>query len=482
VLVLTDPARLPAWIVARAGPAATLDPVTAAWLSGLLPDPARAGVRLRLTDAGGTDLADPVDVRLSDLGLDPFGWARVAAAPAELDCRLALVAAARRADGAVPPEGARLHWDADEPVDAGGVSLADLLAAAAALGRLLGLARALDPADLAHPAVAGPPPPGADAAATVADRIAAVEARIDALAADLDAAAAGTDAAPATADLGALIGLLLDAAAAGVAEGVPPLGTPPADPRSAGAAGLAALARAAAARLRGRHAVTPFRADPGDPAGTLVRARARAAELAGVRLPVPAVLPPPAAPAMVTDLTAGGSRLSGADPTAVRVWLADHAPVRPAVRAALAAYDLAETLGATEALDLRATQVPLRDGDTWVGATARPPVGTTALVVQASYGQSVPAGVAGLVLDAWTQPVPADRHETGVAFHYDQPSASPPQALLVAVHPDPAAEPAVPGWDLDTLLDVVASTFALAQDRAAAAERHDRRGVEVPDA
>ena len=41
----------------------------------------------------------------------------------------------------------------------------------------------------------------------------------------------------------------------------------------------------------------------------------------------------------------------------------------------------------------------------------------------------------GLVLDEWTESVPAKQATTGVAFHFNRPNATAPQALLLAVPP-----------------------------------------------
>ncbi|GIH26581.1 hypothetical protein Aph01nite_48910 [Acrocarpospora phusangensis] len=549
VIALTDAAGPPAWTAPRPGPAARLDPATARWAADLLPDPADVGVRVRFAHADGTQ--DAVDLRLSSLGLDPLGWIRVAADPAELAFRIAWTAAAaarsligtqpsaspgtagttgiagavtgpvgdgtpslvhrsdgvvgaawdvtgpvgdgapslvRRLDGVVGaawdaagPVGdgapSLVHrsdgvvgaaWDAIEPVS-DGATLADLVAAARAAGRLLGSARALDATDLAHPAASDMPPPATAAVEAVAARVRDVETWIDNLTDALDAAAD-------TADPEQLTTLLLEAATAGVAEAVPPL-----DPGSAtipqDAALLASLARSAAARLRPRRTGTPFAVDPGDPELSLTRARRRAEELAGSRVPMPLDVPGPRWAEAVRDLGPVGERLAGSEPAAVRDWLFRHARVRPPVEAVLAAFDVAEVLGAGAVLRPRVTQLPATDPDAWAGGVPRPAAGTVSLVVLAAYEGEVPESVSGLVLDTWTQAVPALEHDTGVAFHYDQPDAGPPQAVLVAVHPDPSSGT----WDLDTLLEVVTSTLELAKDRATPAENARLRGVEVLD-
>ena len=57
--------------------------------------------------------------------------------------------------------------------------------------------------------------------------------------------------------------------------------------------------------------------------------------------------------------------------------------------------------------------------------------------------------------------VPARDHTAGLAFHYDAPGARPPQAVVLAVHPQPDPE----RWDLDTLVATVNETVELAHLR-----------------
>jgi hypothetical protein len=73
-------------------------------------------------------------------------------------------------------------------------------------------------------------------------------------------------------------------------------------------------------------------------------------------------------------------------------------------------------------------------------------------------------------VDAWVHTIPAATHATGLAFHYDEPDATPPQSILVAVAPDIRPERQPNSWDLDTLLDIIAATFTLAIDRAVATD------------
>jgi hypothetical protein len=67
----------------------------------------------------------------------------------------------------------------------------------------------------------------------------------------------------------------------------------------------------------------------------------------------------------------------------------------------------------------------------------------------------------GLLLDEWTELIPNREESTELAFHYDDPGAEAPQAVLVAVPPDNAEN-----WSLDTVIAVLRETLELARLRA----------------
>ncbi|MEM7040367.1 MAG: hypothetical protein AAF570_25600, partial [Bacteroidota bacterium] len=67
----------------------------------------------------------------------------------------------------------------------------------------------------------------------------------------------------------------------------------------------------------------------------------------------------------------------------------------------------------------------------------------------------------GLVLDEWTEAIPLKRNNTGVALHYNQPDAKPPQSILLCLCPRIGGT-----WDYNTLIRVILSTFQMARMRA----------------
>jgi hypothetical protein len=117
---------------------------------------------------------------------------------------------------------------------------------------------------------------------------------------------------------------------------------------------------------------------------------------------------------------------------------------------------------------LTVTQVPHAPNTPWVALpfaneAARPVSGTIALAL---FGGNPPLPVAnaqwaGLLLDEWTELIPNREESTALAFHYDDPGAEAPQAVLIAVPPDNAEN-----WSLDTVIAVLRETIELAKLRA----------------
>jgi hypothetical protein len=94
-------------------------------------------------------------------------------------------------------------------------------------------------------------------------------------------------------------------------------------------------------------------------------------------------------------------------------------------------------------------------------------------------GTALPDTVAGLVVDSWVQTVPRAGHDAALAFHYDEPDADPPQAILVAVPGSTSPQHVPAAWGLADLVGVVTSTMSQAAGRAVAAELVDGASVTI---
>jgi hypothetical protein len=110
-------------------------------------------------------------------------------------------------------------------------------------------------------------------------------------------------------------------------------------------------------------------------------------------------------------------------------------------------------------------QLPALAGDRWLALELPEdrtlPRGALSIVACTPDGFDPDQQLAGLVLDQWTETLPAESQTTGLTFHYDAPGARAPQCVLLAVPPDPAAD----RWDFDSLLGAVREARDLARLR-----------------
>lgn len=121
-------------------------------------------------------------------------------------------------------------------------------------------------------------------------------------------------------------------------------------------------------------------------------------------------------------------------------WLHDLARVRPAV-------DALDALDFIARANQRDLGLRFYSGDN--------------NLVLVSIGDAAPAGVvAGLLLDAWNDTTPGTNATTGVAFHYEAPRSRAPQAILIAVPPEPGAP-----WSVNLVETILSETAELAAMR-----------------
>ncbi len=230
-----------------------------------------------------------------------------------------------------------------------------------------------------------------------------------------------------------------------------------ADSRDAGE--LAARLSAALALLPAddeRHAlVEAHRAEhPGETAGLLVE-RLRLVTVA----PVP-ILPLLAAgvPAPVAASFAARRAAAAQSQGMTATWLVQAALVRADLHGFLDAVQMSELATQRQLLSCAVAQSP-DDGGPWAGA-GEPP-GSGAVTAWCTVTGAPPAGpVAGFVVDAWTETIPDVKATSGIAVHFDRPSAVAPNAILLAVTRGDD------GFDLDQVRRCVRNTLRMAQFRA----------------
>ncbi len=152
------------------------------------------------------------------------------------------------------------------------------------------------------------------------------------------------------------------------------------------------------------------------------------------------------------------------NPYIAEEWLQGVATVRN--QSALLESSLTYALHLTGvSSSLTPVQLPVRTADHWV-AVEYPPemiIDTDILSISALLPATYDATTTqcGLMIDEWTELIPSGKETTGIAFHYDQPNAMPPQTLLLAVTPELKGN-----WTWGDLMDILNDTLDSAKRRA----------------
>lgn len=176
---------------------------------------------------------------------------------------------------------------------------------------------------------------------------------------------------------------------------------------------------------------------------------------------------------------ADSSQIQANDPLAVVTWFQRVRRVREGVERLDFSLRYAEVLGNGTQLSLKIAQLPYRKEDRWVGLPIEPAQELSpsrfSLVVQTAPDLDVNKPMTGLLIDEWVEVVPNAKETTATVFQYDQPDASPPQSILLAVPPD-LDQP----WTLWSLQQVLLEALDLARIRAVDPEALDEIGHYIP--
>jgi hypothetical protein len=133
-------------------------------------------------------------------------------------------------------------------------------------------------------------------------------------------------------------------------------------------------------------------------------------------------------------------------------------------------YDMSRFLQVADVYDLPATsvqpvQLPYNDNDYWMGCEYPdnfiPAGDKLSLLLLNEHLFQHTGSQAGLLIDEWVEVIPAKSETTGVAYHYNQPNATAPQTMMLAVTPDTGST-----WKWDDLLYTIIDTVELAKNRA----------------
>lgn len=454
---------------------AAAEPRLDAWAGMLLGDPKRVRFRVRYEDPDtGAVLADQ-ERRLDQLvpALSPLDVVYAAIAGeqgqlSELEQRIAYQAARNRPIE-VPPGAVVRVIGSRQPELAEKIGLLEVMELAQSLRETLAGARPVTPDDLALPEAPG----------TAAIDLAELEARGSAAVAALGAADTALGTAIASPAGETLRAALLSAAALGVPGAVPlsPFGDTTAD-----RADLSVQANVAQVEVRRRlgqlqDIVVPA---PSDTDSRVAYALNRIRTVFGDLRAVPRFHAPPTTDSAQLDVRFGASTaLQNGFPFAAARWFQRQTRIRDGARRLGDTLLYADALGGVDSYSFQVAQLPAVAGERWLAlpyANGHPPTGRVSLVVYLPSGSLDPAGtVAGLLLDELTEVLPAATKTTGLALHYDQPETTPPQAIVVAVPPQPGVD-----WRLSDLREVVRETLGLAKVRMVDLDALGEAGHFVP--
>jgi hypothetical protein len=457
LLLAGAPPAVAAWSGLPSRPRAIAEPWLNDWIGSRLPDPAIVRCRVGWT-AGAA--AQSVTVSLADLGagpLDVIAMADAADRPqkSELESRILYKAA--------PPTGATaltITYDT-AGLPPGSLRFPDVMFAVRTLRDLLGAARPLDPAAFSLPQDDAVKAGGTVDTAELKTRADSLLARLGNDITALQTALGNVAAAPQP-----VLDALIACSFYGVTDSVP---RPPAV-----AGDLAAQGTAVLAEMQKRQAA----------AGTTsasMTADDLLAVIAAVLGKSALILPHFKAPDLVAlqSSFAQSSAMTATDPLAPRRWLLQLSHVRSAPMRLDLAMSATELLGAPHLSDLALAQLPPVANDRWLGLPLDPahPLAQGRVAIEAiASGDPAAAPVfAGLMLDQFLDRIPSPDTSAGVAFHFDEPDARAPQALLLAVCPDERKT-----WDIDLLRTILDETLELAKIRGVDLDSLQEAGQILP--
>ena len=129
---------------------------------------------------------------------------------------------------------------------------------------------------------------------------------------------------------------------------------------------------------------------------------------------------------------------------------------------------LGEAFRVEASAELTPLQLPFSADERWLALEFPPgqPLGDERLLytVNVSEPFDPTEPICGILVDEWTEVIPAREETTGVAFHFDRPNSEPPQAWLLAL---PAVRDGAWPWDeLVGAVDRCARRRKAARDRA----------------
>lgn len=199
--------------------------------------------------------------------------------------------------------------------------------------------------------------------------------------------------------------------------------------------------------------------------------------LARMRALLPgAVILPPIKPVEVGSLraTAGRSIARLGSPQQAMPWLHQVGRVREHVQTAAVAVDLVEAATGMNTFQPTLIQFPDHEAEGWAARSKPTQDAMPRTCIISLTPLPTTASLAGLAIDAWTEVIPDGTATTGLAVHFDSPSARAPQAWLLATPPRSKR------WTQDDVLALVRQTLDRARQRAVSPDEVEGFGQYLP--
>ncbi len=146
-------------------------------------------------------------------------------------------------------------------------------------------------------------------------------------------------------------------------------------------------------------------------------------------------------------------------------YVASRRRARPANGSCLGTGDYPDGRVRSNGASLDALQLPHVPGDRWIGLDfpADQKLDADRLLYTAHFAEPFDASrpLCGLLLDEWTETIPASQHDTGIALHYDRPNAEASQTMLLLTPSQFRG-----AWQWDDVVDAVNEALDMAKRRA----------------
>ncbi len=134
----------------------------------------------------------------------------------------------------------------------------------------------------------------------------------------------------------------------------------------------------------------------------------------------------------------------------------------------------AEGIKDRDPLDLTPVQLPYIEEDSWLGLSYPPDleIESDKLLYTAYLPDFDPTEPqCGLLVDEWTEVIPAKDETSGMTFHFDRPNNEPPQTMLMVTPSEFTGQ-----WTWEEVVESLHETLDMAKLRALEPDQVDQTG------